>query len=147
MLILLINIDVNTRHYVYCFSLCYLKQALISKSLSKSKIYLIVKMDRENHFTPKSKILQLINQISTERLEKEVTKNIQNYAEKFVGDVVNRSSMIAKHKQSDIVTSDDILFTVEKEFDFSFGSRVIKSANNAPLEEHKEKLAEISKQK
>lgn len=104
-------------------------------------------MDRENHFVPKSKILRLIDQISKERVEKDVSRNIQNYAEKVVNDVINRSAMIAKHKQSDIITSDDILFTVEKEFDFSFGNRVIRNTRNQPLEEHKEKVADISKQK
>lgn len=104
-------------------------------------------MDRENHFLPKSKLLELINTISSERLEKEVTKNLQNYAEKFTSDVISRSILFSKHRGSNTVESEDILFTVEKEFDYNFGTRQISNVVNLPTDEHKERMAELSRHK
>ncbi|KAM0675594.1 hypothetical protein GVAV_000961 [Gurleya vavrai] len=104
-------------------------------------------MERENHFVPKSKINNLLTQLSKEKITPEANANLQNLCEKFVSDVINRAMMFAKHRGSDEVTSDDILFTAEKEFDYSFGIRQIKQNKNVPLDEHKEKMAEISKGK
>lgn len=104
-------------------------------------------MDRENHFLPKSKLNTFMSTYGNERLSPEVSLNLQNLSEKFLSDVINRTILFTKHRGSDEITSDDILFTVEKEFDFSFGNRQIRNVKNLPTDEHKEKMAEISKNK
>lgn len=104
-------------------------------------------MDREKHFLPKSKLFDFINTISKEKLEKDVAENIQNFAEKFLSDIINRSAVLARHKGNDTITKEDVTLLVEKELDYSFGNRIISGVKNPINDDHKEKLADISKNK
>ncbi|EJW02841.1 hypothetical protein EDEG_02782 [Edhazardia aedis USNM 41457] len=104
-------------------------------------------MDRENFFIPKQKMVDLFNRNNKEKIEKEVIQGMQMFSEKFVSDILNRTILFTKHRGSNIITSEDILFTVEKEFDYSFGGRFIKGSKSLPTDDHVEKMAEISRQK
>lgn len=104
-------------------------------------------MDREHHFLPKSKLSSFTNTINNEKMTGDVSMSIQNLSEKFVSDIINRTVLFTKHRESEEITAEDIYFTAEKEFDYAFGLRQIRQTKNKPLEEHKEKLAEISKSK
>jgi histone H3/H4 len=104
-------------------------------------------MNSEDHFLPKMKIMELVSQISQERMEKEVVSGIQAFSEKFLSDILNRTCLISRHRGNDMVLPEDILFTVEKEFDYSFGSREICDAGRVPTSEHIERIAEIHRQK
>lgn len=104
-------------------------------------------MDREHHFMPKSKLSAFVSTLGNEKITSDVSTSMQNLAEKFVSDIINRTILFTKHRGSEEITSEDIFFTVEKEFDFAFGVHQIRQTKNKPAEEHKEKLAEISKSK
>lgn len=97
----------------------------------------------DNHFLPSDKI----QKASGKKLDPEVIKSTQSYAEKILIDIINRSALLSKHNDSDVIDVSEISVVVEKDFDFSFGLRNILEEQNGPANEHIERIAEISRQK
>ncbi|TBU08905.1 putative subunit A of transcription initiation factor TFIID [Hamiltosporidium magnivora] len=105
-------------------------------------------MDNDSHFLPKQKILSLNSLIKVNnKIDQDVLNNLQQFSEKFVSDILNRTYLVTKHRQSDVITSNDIMFVVEKEFDYSFGQRTHFPYNSVPSTEHTDRIAEVSKHK
>ena len=80
-------------------------------------------------------------------MDPEVVKCMQNYAEKVITDIINRSSLLTRHTEKDVIDAAEISIIVEKDFDFSFGLRTLLEETVLPTNEHIEKVAEISRQK
>ncbi|WUR03311.1 transcription initiation factor TFIID subunit 12 (TAF12) [Vairimorpha necatrix] len=99
-------------------------------------------MNIENHFIDAKKLLKLTNK----RMEKDVIKNVQLLSEKFILDIINRASMLCRHKGKSVLDTSEVSFVVEKDFDYSFGTREIMNMNPQPSNEHIEKMAELSRQ-
>ncbi|KAF7684338.1 Transcription initiation factor TFIID subunit 12 [Astathelohania contejeani] len=100
--------------------------------------------DNEKHFMPKTKLKKLN---PSYRIDQDVLAILQQFSEKFIGDIINRTHLITKHRGADTMTADDIMFTIEKEFDYSFGNRSIITQKKPPTIEHVEKMIDINKQK
>jgi hypothetical protein len=73
--------------------------------------------------------------------------NLQLFSEKYISDLINRTYLISRHRGNDVILPEDILFTLEKEFDYSFGNREVQNIRKTPTNEHIDKLAEISRQR
>lgn len=97
----------------------------------------------ENHFLPSDKL----QKASKRKIEPDVIKSVQNYAEKILTDIINRSSLLSKHNGKDLIDASDISVVIEKDFDYSLGLRAILEEQNLPTNEHTERIAEISRQK
>lgn len=97
----------------------------------------------DNHFLPQENL----QKVSKTKLDPEVVKCIQSYAEKVITDIINRSSLLTRHADRDMIDATDISVIVEKDFDFSFGLRSLLEETTLPSNEHIEKVAEISRQK
>ena len=97
----------------------------------------------DNHFLPQENL----QKISKTKIDPEVVKCIQSYAEKVITDIINRSSLLTRHAERDMIDATDISVIVEKDFDFSFGLRNLLEESTLPTNEHIEKIAEISRQK
>ncbi len=97
----------------------------------------------ESHFISPDKL----QKASEKKIEADVVKAIQNYAEKMLTDIINRSALLAAHNGSETIDVSEISIVVEKDFDFSCRLRTILEQENNPSNEHIEKIAEISRQK
>jgi hypothetical protein len=99
-------------------------------------------MNIEHHFLCPKKFSKL----SKTKVDNDVIKSTQLLCEKFLLDIISRSSTLCKHKGKEIIDTDDISFVVEKDFDYSFGIREITNVKHLPSNEHIERLGEISRQ-
>lgn len=99
-------------------------------------------MNIENHFLEPKKLSKLVNK----KMDKEVIKNVQLLSEKFLLDIINRASMLCRHKGKSVIDTSEVSFVVEKDFDYSFGTREIINMNQMPSNEHIEKMAELTRQ-
>lgn len=97
----------------------------------------------DNHFLPINNLLRVTNK----RMDNDVARNTQSYAEKIITDIVNRSALLARHADKDVIDASEISIVVEKDFDYSFGLRSIFEETGLPTNEHIERVAEISRQK
>ena len=97
----------------------------------------------ENHFFPQENLQKL----SKTKMDPEVVKSMQSYAEKVITDIINRAGLLAKHGNKDVIGSEEIRIIVERDFDFSYGMRTVMDEPNLPTNEHTEKTAEISRQR
>ncbi|KAG0437312.1 Transcription initiation factor TFIID subunit 12 [Dictyocoela muelleri] len=100
-----------------------------------------------NHFLSRDKIVEFIKRITTQNVDKEVINNLQLFSEKFVGDILNRAILIAKHRNSNFVEQIDVQHILEREFDMCFGDRELLNKRNMPSSEHIDKIVDIKKQK
>lgn len=92
---------------------------------------------------PRKKLVENLHKISDEKIDSEVVGAMQRFAEKMVTDIVNRACLIAKHGGQEFLSSDDISFIIEKDFDYCFGRRKIDKTTLLPTEGHNTKVAEI----
>lgn len=99
-------------------------------------------MNLDKHFLDGKKLSNLVNK----KMDKEVIKNLQLLSEKFILDIINRSSMLCRHKGKSVIDTAEVPFVVEKDFDYSFGVREITNTNQVSASEHIEKMAELSRQ-
>ncbi|CAD25179.1 TRANSCRIPTION INITIATION FACTOR TFIID 20/15kDa SUBUNIT [Encephalitozoon cuniculi GB-M1] len=99
-------------------------------------------MSIEHHFLCPKKLLKLCNK----KIDKDVIRNLQLLTEKFLSDIIHRSALLCKHKGKSTVDNTDIRFVIEKDFDYSFGTREIQGTTSLPTAEHLERMAEISRQ-
>lgn len=97
----------------------------------------------DGHFLPISNLLRVTNK----KMDNDVARGMQNYAEKIITDIINRSALLARHVDKDVIDAQEISIVVEKDFDYSFGLRNIFEEKNTPTSEHIERMAEISRQK
>lgn len=97
----------------------------------------------DSHFLPADNLLK----VTKKKMDNDVIKNTQSYAEKVITDIINRSALLARHVGKDIIEPTEISIVVEKDFDFSFGLRAIFEEANQPVPEHIERLADISRQR
>jgi len=97
----------------------------------------------DSHFLPADNLLKITNK----KMDNEVIRNTQSYAEKVITDIINRSALLSRHVDKDVIEPTEISIVVEKDFDFSFGLRNIFEETNQPTGEHIERMAEISKQR
>jgi hypothetical protein len=95
------------------------------------------------HFLPQDNLQKL----SKTKIDPDVVKSMQGYAEKVITDLINRSSLLARHANKEIIDADELMIIVEKDFDYSFGNRSTMEEPNLPTDEHIEKTAEISRQR
>lgn len=99
-------------------------------------------MNIDHHFLCPKKLVRMTNK----KMDKEVIKSTQLLTEKFLLDIISRSSILCKHKGKDVIDTEDLAFVVEKDFDYSFGIREILNMKNLPTNEHVERMGEISRQ-
>ncbi|EQB62278.1 transcription initiation factor tfiid subunit taf12-like protein [Vairimorpha apis BRL 01] len=99
-------------------------------------------MNIDHHFLEPKKLIKLTNK----KYDKEVIKNLQLLSEKFIMDIINRSSFLCKHKGKNILDVEEVAFVAEKDFDYCFGVREINYIKHTGTNEHIEKMAEISRQ-
>jgi len=97
----------------------------------------------ENHFLPPEKL----QKATGKKIDQDVVKNIQGYAEKIISDIINRAGLLARHYDKDTIDASEISVIVEKDFDYSFGLRTILEEANIPANEHIERMADISRQR
>lgn len=97
----------------------------------------------EGHFLPPDKL----QKATGKKIDQDVVKNIQAYAEKIITDIINRSTLLARHCERDTIDASEISVVVEKDFDYSFGLRSILEEAGTPSNEHVERMAEISRQR
>lgn len=100
-------------------------------------------MNIENHFLPQEKLSKYTNK----KIDFEVVKNLQSFSEKVLTDILNRSALLARHADKDIIDAEEISIVIEKDFDYSFGHRSIFPDRQMPTNEHIERMAELSRQK
>ncbi|ELA41594.1 uncharacterized protein VICG_01342 [Vittaforma corneae ATCC 50505] len=100
-------------------------------------------MPMDNHFLSSEKL----QKITGKKAEHDVVKGIQSYAEKIITDIINRSALLSRHYEKDVIDASEISVVAEKDFGCSFGLRSILQEANAPTNEHVEKIAEISRQR
>jgi histone H3/H4 len=100
-------------------------------------------MNSENHFLCPKKLVRLLKH---SRIDKDVIRNTQLLAEKFLTDIINRTALLSKHKGKDAIDAADISFVVERDFDYSFGGREEYGVRRLPADEHIDRIAEISRQ-
>lgn len=100
---------------------------------------------KEITIVPKSKLQHVIKDITKLPFDREVITKLQQFSKKFVSDVVTRSAFISEHKNTNVITSNEIFYIVEKEFDYCFGDREILKSEKTPAAEHTEKMAELSR--
>ena len=74
---------------------------------------------------PSKKMQALLSLLSPEeKMDKDVHQLLSQFSEKFINDLINRASLLAKHKGRSTVMEDDVRFVLETEFDYLFGSPV-----------------------
>ena len=100
-------------------------------------------MNSDTHFLPQEKLTKATNK----KMDYEVVKNMQGFSEKIITDIINRSALLARHADQDIIDVNEISIIIEKDFDYSFGSRTILPDRKTPSNEHIERMAELSRQK
>ncbi len=100
-------------------------------------------MNYEGHFLPPEKLVKL----TKKKMDFEVVKNLQSFTEKIITDILNRASLLTRHKNSDIIEAKEISIIVEKDFDYTFGIRTIGNTSKPSSNDHVEKMAELSRQK
>lgn len=100
-------------------------------------------MNTESHFLLPENLLRLTNK----KIDFDVIKNTQSFSEKVLTDIINRSALLSRHADSDVIDVNEIMFVVEKDFDYSFGLRNIMKESALPTNEHIERMAELSRQK
>lgn len=105
--------------------------------------YFPTTLPMDSHFLSPEKL----QKIAGRKIEYDVAKGIQSYAEKIITDIINRSTLLSRHYEKDIIDASEISVVVEKDFDYSFGLRNILEETNTPTNEHIEKIAEISRQR
>ncbi|KAI5149674.1 transcription initiation factor TFIID subunit 12 [Enteropsectra breve] len=96
-----------------------------------------------NHFVIPEKLAKLAKR----KIDHETMLNTQSFAEKIITDIVTRSALLAKHTQNNVIDIAEISLIVEKDFDYSFGTRVILPEKNLPTNDHIERMGELSRQK
>jgi histone H3/H4 len=99
--------------------------------------------DEDFHFLPAENLLKVTNK----KMENDVIKNTQLYAEKVITDIINRASLLTKHADKDVIDASEISIMVEKDFDYSFGLREIYKEANLPTSEHNDRSAEVNRQR
>lgn len=100
-------------------------------------------MEEDQHFMPAENLLKVTNK----KLESDVIRNTQLYAEKVISDILVRASLLTRHVDKDTIDVSEISIVVEKDFDYSFGLRALYEESNLPTTEHVDRLAEISRHK
>ena len=100
-------------------------------------------MSNENHFLKPESLLRTVNK----KMDYDVIKSTQGFVEKILNDIINRSALISRHCDSEVITSSEISIIIEKDFDYTFGLRSILPNTNPPTNEHIESMAELSRQK
>jgi histone H3/H4 len=82
-------------------------------------------MDDKPQLIPGKKMQDLLSLVSQEeKMDKEVLQLLSQFSEKFINDLINRASQLAKHKGRTLVAEEDIKFVLETEFGYLFGSPV-----------------------
>ncbi|ELQ76607.1 putative Histone-fold protein [Trachipleistophora hominis] len=102
---------------------------------------------KETVITPRDKLQNLINDTTEQPFDREVINRMQQFSRKFINDVLTRSALLSEHKNIGAITSEEIFYVVEKEFDFCFGDREILNTQKTPAVEHIDKMAELSRHK
>lgn len=97
----------------------------------------------DSHFLPADNLLK----VTKKKIDNDVIRNIQLYSEKVISDLINRSALLAKHVEKDIIDVSEISIIAEKDFDYSLGLRSIYEDTKLPSQEHLDRMAELSRQK
>ena len=101
----------------------------------------------EKTIVSKKKLVESLQKNSPEKIDGDVIALVQKFAEKMVTDIVTRACLISKHKNQDFLSSEDISFIIEKDFDYAFGKKKINRNVMLPTEEYNSKIAEIRSNK
>lgn len=101
----------------------------------------------EKAVVPRKKLVENLQKISAEKIDSEVINLLQKFSEKMVTDIVNRACLISKHKGQEFLNAEDVLFIVEKDFDYSFGRKRVDRSVKLPTEDHNTKVSEIRSSK
>lgn len=88
-----------------------------------------------NHFLPSDKI----SRVFKKKIDSDTIKGIQSFAEKMVQDIINRSTLLAQHADSDVIDALEICTVIDKNFDETFGIKADIPEIKTPLDEHVEK--------
>lgn len=106
--------------------------------------------ESSNHILGKRSIRELVNQIDPfEKLDPEVEDVLVEIADDFVGSIMKFACSLAKHRNSKILETKDILLHVERNWNMTlpgFGGDEIKCfKKQATNDIHKERLAAVKK--
>jgi histone H3/H4 len=76
-------------------------------------------MEEKSPLVPSKKLLSLLGLLDKEeKIDKETQLLLSLFTEKFINDVITRAALIAKHKDRNILTEEEIKFVLETEFDY-----------------------------
>lgn len=76
-------------------------------------------MEEKTQLVPTKKLLELLEQLGPEeKMDKETISVISQFTEKYINDILSRAALLAKHRNSKVVTTGDVKFVLEKEFDY-----------------------------
>lgn len=90
---------------------------------------------------------ELLKSVTGKKIDNDVIRHIQGFTDKIMADILSRASLLTRHVGSDVIDVNEIAMIVEKDFDYSFGMRVLIPERELPAPEHIERMAELSKQK
>jgi hypothetical protein len=95
----------------------------------------------DDHFLIPERLMRL----TEKKMDKDVVKNIQTFTDKILNDILNRAALLSRHIESDTVGAEEISIVIEKNFDYSFGQRILFPSSHLPTDKHTGSMAEISK--
>lgn len=75
-------------------------------------------MEERAQLIPSSKLMGYLSLIDDkeEKIDKETSTILSQFTEKYINDILTRAALLAKHKGSQVVTSEEVKFVLEKEF-------------------------------
>lgn len=53
-----------------------------------------------------------------EKIDKETGAMVSQFTEKYINDILTRTSNITKHKESQVISAEDVKFILELEFNY-----------------------------
>ncbi|EPR79032.1 Transcription initiation factor TFIID subunit A [Spraguea lophii 42_110] len=111
------------------------------------KIFILSPMEKESHFLPKQKLSEFISSSTSSKPDKALLSSLQTFSEKFIADIANRAVLLTRHRKSQVLEVEDVLFTLEKEFDIVLTERIVNRTKRIPDDKHIAKMSEISRNK
>lgn len=102
---------------------------------------------KENAIVSKEKLHNLILLVTKTPVDRDVLLRLQQFSKKFISDIVTRSALLAEHRNASSISSDDIFYIVEKEFDYIFGDSELNDIRRPAHSEHIDRMAELSRHK
>lgn len=76
-------------------------------------------MEDRTYLIPSQKLLETLSLIDKEeKIDKEAILLVSQFAEKYINDILSRSSNITKHRGAKTISAKDVKFIMELEFNY-----------------------------